>query len=277
MRNLFVMLLVGLLGFGLAVDHAEAKRLGGGKSFGSYSRSADSNNAASANRGNTANGAASQRQPSSGLSRFAGPFAGLLAGGLLASLFFGGAFDELRMFDILLIAGVAFLAFRLFARRRQTAAAGPQAAGHGTPADGQQQQAFTAPKTGNGGPSAQPAWFDKERFLNGAKEHFMTLQRAWDNNDLSGIQEYVTPELYNLLREERANQPANNRTEIVRLFAELGDVREYAQQAEASVLFHGIIDENGEHNEFNETWHLVRELRDGAPWYVQGIEQNPSV
>ena len=53
---------------------------------------------------------------------------------------------------------------------------------------------------------------------------FSALQRAWDNNDLSKIQEYVTPELYNLLREERANQPANNRTEIVRLFVELGDV-----------------------------------------------------
>jgi len=102
----------------------------------------------------------------------------------------------------------------------------------------------------------------------------MTLQRAWDNNDFSGIQEYVTPELYNLLREERAQQPANNRTEVERLFAELGSVQEVGPRAEASVIFHGILDENGERSEFNETWHLVRELREGAPWYVQGIEQN---
>lgn len=277
MRNLFVMLLVGLLGFGLAVDHAEAKRLGGGKSFGSYSRSADSNNTASTNR---ANNATPQRKPSSGLSRFAGPFAGLLAGGLLASLFFGGAFDELRLMDMLLVAGVAFLAYRLFMhRRRQTAAATTTPTYSSQEMQGHpQQQAFTASGLGSSGaPSAQPAWFDKERFLSGAKEHFMTLQRAWDNNDFSSIQEYVTPELYNLLREERANQPANNQTEIVRLFAELGDVREQGQKAEATVLFHGVMDENGEHNEFNETWHLVRDLRDGAPWYVQGIEQNPSV
>lgn len=274
MRNLFVMLLVGLLGFGLAVDHAEAKRLGGGKSFGSYSRSADSNSSSSA-AASRPNNATPQRQPSSGLSRFAGPFAGLLAGGLLASLFFGGAFDELRMFDILLVAGVAFLLFRLFKSRRQTATAGgPRETASRDTRTQDQPQAFTGTGLGSGGPSAQPAWFDKERFLSGAKEHFMTLQRAWDNNDFSGIQEYVTPELYNLLREERANQPANNRTEVVRLFAELGDVREQGQQAEATVLFHGILDENGEHNEFNETWHLVRDLREGAPWYVQGIEQN---
>lgn len=270
MRNLFVMLLVGLLGFGLAVDHAEAKRLGGGKSFGSYSRSANTTSAAP----NRTTAAQPQRQPSKGLSRFAGPFAGLLAGGLLASLFFGGAFDELRFLDILLIAGAAWLAFRLFRKRRQPApAGGPQEQAHQQSRDNDQTQAFTATGLAGGG-SAQPAWFDKERFLNGAKEHFMTLQRAWDNNDLSGIQEYVTPELYNLLREERANQPANNRTEIVRLFAELGNIREYDRQAEATVLFHGILNENGEQNEFNETWHLVRDLRDGAPWYVQGIEQN---
>jgi len=105
----------------------------------------------------------------------------------------------------------------------------------------------------------------------------MTLQRAWDNNDFSGIQEYVTPELYNLLREERAKHPANNRTEVVRLFAELGDVREIGNQAEATVIFHGILDENSESTEFNETWHLTREIRDGAPWYLQGIEQNTNV
>ena len=270
MRNLVVMLLVGLLGFGLAVDHAEAKRFGGGKSFGSYSRSASSTSSTPSRTASIP-----QRKPSKGLSRFAGPFAGLLAGGLLASLFFGGAFDELRMVDILLIGGAIWLAFRLFGRRRTATAAGPQTHSERTTTQNNPNQAFTAMGSSGSGSSATPAWFDKERFLGGAKEHFMTLQRAWDNNDLSGIQEYVTPELYNLLREERANQPANNRTDIVRLFAELGEVREHGRQAEATVLFHGIMDENGEHNEFNETWHLVRELRDGAPWHIQGIEQNP--
>ncbi|GAA0575578.1 Tim44-like domain-containing protein [Halomonas salifodinae] len=273
MRHLFVMLLVGVLGFGLAVDYAEARRLGGGSSIGSVSRSASPPTTAKATQGQTPNQAA-------GTSRgrgMGGMLGGLLAGGLLAALFFGGAFDELRMMDLLLIAGIAFLLFRLLARRR-TAVAGA-GAGAAQPAPGQAQpQAFQSdamPAAGSlGGLAGEPEWFDRERFLGGAKEHFMTLQRAWDNNDFSQIQEYVTPELYNLLRQERAQHPANNRTEIVRLFAELGSVQEIGQQAEATVIFHGIIDENGEHNEFNETWHLVRELRDEAPWYLQGIEQN---
>ncbi|RAW06440.1 transporter [Halomonas elongata] len=272
MRHFLVMLIVGMFGFGLAVDHADARRLGGGKSVGSYSRTINSQNTSTPR-----STAATQRKPSSGLSRFAGPFAGLLAGGLLASLFFGGAFDELRLMDILLIAGAAFLLFRLLARRR-TAMAGA----NGTTSQASREadaQAFqsSASLGGTTHIGDEPAWFDRERFLGGAKEHFMTLQRAWDNNDFTLIQDYVTPELYNLLRQEREQHPANNRTEIVRLIAELGSVRETDQQAEATVLFHGILDENGAQNEFNETWHLVRDLRDGAPWYVQGIEQNPAI
>ncbi|MDT8895370.1 TIM44-like domain-containing protein [Halomonas sp. I1] len=268
MRHFLVMLIIGMFGFGLAVDHADARRLGGGKSVGSYSRTISPQSTSTSRASSTA-----QRKPSSGLSRFAGPFAGMLAGGLLASLFFGGAFDDLRLMDILLIAGAGFLLFRLLVRRRTATAGVPH---HATPeADAQAFQSSTA----MGHPTqlgVEPSWFDKERFLGGAKEHFMTLQRAWDNNDFTLIQDYVTPELYNLLRQERAEHPANNHTEIVRLVAELGSVHETDQQTEASVLFHGILEENGARNEFNETWHLIRERRDEAPWYVQGIEQNPA-
>lgn len=276
MRHLLVMLVVGLFTLGPALDYAEARRMGGGGNVGSFSRSAD-RPAASPNQ------AAPARQGQQGVaagSRMPGMMGGLLAGGLLAALFFGGAFDELRLTDILVMAGLAFLLFRLFARRRPALAGSAEREGPARPQTAQSQptqpQAFQASDSPGGSAAfaSEPAWFDRERFLGGAKEHFMTLQRAWDNNDFAGIQEYVTPELYNLLRTERDKQPANNRTEVVRLFAELGTIEEVGRQAEATVLFHGILDENGEQNEFNETWHLVRDMRDGAPWYVQGIEQN---
>ena len=272
MRNLFVMLLVGMMGFGLAIDYAEARRMGGGGNIGSFSRSADRPASTPAQAGQPANAA----QAGARAGGMGGMMGGLLAGGLLAALLFGGAFDELRLMDILLMAGLGFLLFRLLARRRLAVAGNEQSVPHGE-ARAQAFQAAPGAMLGAGvGLDSLPAWFDKERFLGSAKEHFMTLQRAWDNNDLSGIQEYVTPELYNLLREERARHPANNRTEIIRLFAELGDVSEIGQKAEATVIFHGILDENGTQTEFNETWHLTRDLRDGAPWGLQGIEQNPA-
>ncbi|QOR37386.1 Tim44 domain-containing protein [Billgrantia diversa] len=264
MRHFLVMLMVAVLGFGLAVEHAEARRLGGGSNVGSFSRQATAPKQAAPARQAKPNRAAGSRMP--------GMLAGMLAGGLLAALFFGGAFDELRLMDILLMAGLGLLLFRLLARRRTAVAGGPQ-----PHAESHAFQSAPGASMGGGNFGSLPAWFDRERFLSGAKEHFMTLQRAWDNNDFGGIQEYVTPELYNLLREERSKQPANNRTEIGRLFAELGDVREVGGQAEATVIFHGILEENGEHTEFNETWHLIREVRDGAPWYLQGIEQNAAI
>ncbi|MDN3524808.1 Tim44-like domain-containing protein [Halomonas sabkhae] len=267
MRHFLVTFLIGMLGFGLAVEHADARRMGGGKSVGSYSRTLSSQ---STSAPKAATGA--QRKPSSSLSKFAGPFAGLLAGGLLASLFFGGAFDEMRLLDLLLIAGAAFLLLRLLARRRPASVGARQASPQAPHVDQAQPRAFTSGVARDS--SLAPEWFDTERFLGGAKEHFMTLQRAWDNNDFTLIQDYVTPELYNLLRQERDQHPANNQTEIIRLFAELGSVQELGRQAEASVWFHGTLGENGAQNEFSETWHLVRELRDGAPWYVKGIEQN---
>lgn len=270
MRHLLVTLLIGLMSFGLAIDYADARRFGGSKSLGSYSRSSTP----SSQQATTPPRQAQQGTRSAGMGRFMGPLAGIMAGGLFAALLFGGAFDGIRFMDILLIALLGFVAFRLLAARRR-ASAGP---GERQP---QQRQAhdFGAASGGGVGPAAAdtgsvPEWFNREQFLSGAKEHFITLQRAWDNNDFERIQEYVTPELYNLLRKERAEMDANNETEVVRLFAELGDVREYDRQAEATVLFHGIMRENGVENEFNETWHLIREMRDQAPWHIQGIEQN---
>ncbi len=272
MRHLLVMLVVGLFTLGPALDYAEARRMGGGGNVGSFSRSADRPAAAP----NQTTPARQGQQGAAAGSRMPGMMGGLLAGGLLAALFFGGAFDELRLTDILVMAGLAFLLFRLFARRRPALAGAAAEREGSTQSQAAQPQAFqaSAPLGGSAAFAGEPEWFDRESFLGGAKEHFMTLQRAWDNNDFSEIQEYVTPELYNLLRAERDQHPANNRTEVVRLFAELGMVEEVGKQAEATVIFHGILDENGEHSEFNETWHLVRDLRDDAPWYVQGIEQN---
>lgn len=278
LRQFFAMFLVSVMGISAAVDYAEARRLGGGSSMGSVSRSADKPASTPAQQ----QAQSTQQQDQATAARrggMGGMVGGLLAGGLLAALFFGGAFDELRLMDILLMAGIvalAIFAFRAFMRQRRPASA--TVAGY----QRERQETQHTPSSFTAAPGSlasslqsTPAWFDKERFLGGAKEHFMTLQRAWDNNDLPQIQEYVTPELYNLLRKERAEQPANNRTEVVRLFAELGDINEYDAYAEASVIFHGILEENGEQTEFNETWHLTRSLRDQAPWYLQGIEQNP--
>lgn len=271
MRQLIITLLVGFMTFGIAVDNADARRFGGGASMGHYSRSSS---ATSGSAASTPRQAPASRPAAAG-SRFMGPMAGLLAGGLIGAMFFGGAFNGLRFADILLIALVIFAIYLFMRSRRQAYASHQQANQHYQQHQGQQpqQQAFNATQAGGGSYGTTPTWFNRERFLEDAKGHFTNLQKSWDDNNLSDMQDYVTPELYNLLRQERAKQPDNNRTEVIKLFAELGNIQQFGQKAEASVLFHGVIKENGEQNEFSEVWHLVRDVRDQAPWYIQGIEQ----
>ncbi len=62
----------------------------------------------------------------SGMRKWLGPLAGLAAGGLLASMLMGHGFDGLKIFDMLLMAGIAFAAFmliRAFLRKKAMTAA----------------------------------------------------------------------------------------------------------------------------------------------------------
>lgn len=264
MRQFIISMLIGLMVFGLAVDTANAARFGGGRSMGTYSRSATPHY--QTQHRPVQSGA---KAPASGHGRF---LTGLVAGGLLGALFFGGGFHGFNLLDFLLIIVIAFVVIAFIAKRRAATAHASANQQYRNNVNQQSASGFNTMNTG-GAHQPVPAWFDRERFLNDAKQHFTRIQKAWDDNNLPEIQDYVTPALYNVLRQERANQPANNKTDIVRLFADLASIQELGQSAEASVLFRGTLIENGQQTEFNEVWHLTRSMQDQAPWYIQGIEQ----
>jgi len=50
-----------------------------------------------------------------------GMLGGLALGGLLGSLFFCGAFENINFMDILVFGGIAFLLYKLFAARKGAA------------------------------------------------------------------------------------------------------------------------------------------------------------
>lgn len=303
MRHIMIALMVALLSLGTTIEVANAARFGGGGSSGKMSRSigggSSYSNSNYGNRGatqqqnaarpNAANNAANASR--GGLSRFMGPLAGFLAGGLLASMLFGGHFSMPGIFDILIIAVIAYFGYRFIKRRREAAAA-TQGQGQGSSSfgnaqnhnysrshDQQNQNDSMSQGYQNEEPSAAtgpstPANFEREPFLADMRQRFQQLQKAWDANDMAQIQDNVTPEFYNVLNAERRKQPDNNVTEIVRLFVEMGNVQSIGNQEEATVLFHGVMREQGQEQEFNETWHLIREQRPNEKWYLQGIEQN---
>ncbi|MEG0969291.1 MAG: hypothetical protein RSG92_28425, partial [Pseudomonas sp.] len=105
------------IGLTMSLD-ANAKRFGGGKSAGAapshqtsqMAPSSPGMGGAAATAG--AAGAAGAAAKAGGASKWLGPLAGIAAGGLLASMFMGGGFQGMQIFDILIMAVIAFVIFR---------------------------------------------------------------------------------------------------------------------------------------------------------------------
>lgn len=277
-------LLVSLgLFFALGFQAAEAKRIGGGGSFGmqkhNFSRQATTPKAPPAT---PARGAA---PAAGGASRWLGPLAGLAAGGLLAAMFFGGAFDGLKPMDFIIIALFALGAFMLIRYLRRSSQSANQsyarAAANGAPTH--DNHSTTQGVFSSSTPSAElafpqaPAWFNEASFLDGAKKHFTNLQSSWDANDLKTMQEYFTPELFLELARERARiGDENNVTDVQSLDAQLLDLSREDDFVVASVLFQGMLRENyGQPEPIAEIWH-VRHTADTAAgdWLIAGIQQH---
>lgn len=282
MRTLLVSFFALVISFGMLVPEAEAKRFGGGFSFGkSFS---------SPKRVQPAAPTKQQAAPTSGTNKaaqprrgFGGLMGGLLAGGLLGALFFGGAFDGIQFMDMLLIGLLIFVAVKLFSGMKR--AQQPQYAGH------QRQQPETqstesetyqnVPPAAGAGFGAEsdsltlPEWFNEAAFVEGAKGHFTHLQQAWDQSDWDDIQTYTTPELLDTLKQERAKQTADQKTEVISVMAELANFIDNDDHVIASINFYGWLKEDSdETTEFSEIWHLRREMSgDSSDWVIVGIQQ----
>ncbi|MBV0932721.1 Tim44 domain-containing protein [Marinobacterium weihaiense] len=287
MRTLMTTFFALVLGLAMVPDMAEAKRLGGGSSFGkSYStpkRVAPAPSKEQASSGTTAGKTTSATGTKS--KGFGGMLGGLLAGGLLAALFMGGAFEGIQFMDILLIAVIGFVAFKLLTRRKVQ----PAQPAYATPDGGMMRQqpepqpSQPAPArfggTGNAGLTAArlnlPDWFNEKAFVEGAQQHFTHLQKAWDTRDWSEIRDYMSDEMFAALQEERAKLPDQQHTEVDSVMAELVNFTEEPGQVVASIHFYGWIAESGQpSSEFSEVWHLSRDMsQDNADWIIVGIEQ----
>jgi len=282
-------------GFLALPQPAEAKRFGGGGNVGrQYSTPAPTAVPRQAQAPGQSQGAYTpgQRMPQpSGASRWLGPLAGLAAGGLLASLFFGDAFSGFQAMDLLLIVALAVGAYFLLKKLRGGRPAGARPAGAfggAAPASASayQRQApvdFGGTSGGFGSVSAgpvaadeAPSWLDRQSFAQGAKSHFIRLQAAWDRADFQEIAEYATPQMLAELQRERLASSERQSTEVVRLDSQLISVQRDGSLAVASLLFSGLIreDEQGAAKDFREIWH-VQHAWDSpqGDWLIAGIQQ----
>jgi len=210
--------------------------------------------------------------------------AGIAAGGLLASMFMGGGFQGMQFFDILIMAVIAFVIFRFIAARRRKQQ--PHMAPAGAPYQREtiEQPAQNTNSMFGGSPAASarpvinaPAWFNEERFIEAARNHFQSLQQHWDANEMDKIAEFVTPQMLQFLKKERADLGDGfQSTYIDNLSVQLEGVDDRADKTIATLTFSGVSKtsrfDQGE--VFSESWNMERAPGENQPWLVAGIRQN---
>lgn len=280
MRKLLALFtLIFAVGLTATAFDAEARKMGGGsRSVGKSFKTAPAQPTQQNINRNTTN----QTQPQSKKSGLMGGLlGGLLAGGLFAALLGSGAFEGFQFMDFLLIAGLAFGAVMLFRALRRGKAQAQQPAYSGPQRFEAPPQAPAAGTAATGGfgqndvPFDLPPGFDMQAFLQGSREHYRTLQEAWNQNNLEKMREYLSPELFTELSRERATLSGEQHTEVMFVDAELVRADHTSYQAQVSLKFSGRYRDSAENVEqdINEIWHLERDLtQPDAPWLIVGLE-----
>ena len=279
MTVLLAVFLVGAFSF-----EAEAKRLGGGGSFGRQSGNVTQRQATppaapsqATNAANTAGaaGAATARKPWTGM--LGGLAAGLGLAWLAHSLGLGAAFGNILLIGLLVLAALAVVGMLRRGRQGGAAPMAYQGAGAANPVTPPQ---YNPTKIGNDA-SARPwesqaaafdgaapaggsmigsalkgaqTWgipsdFDVAGFTEAAKRNFMSLQRAWDSSDIPTLRAMMTDEMLaeiqsQLAERERTAPGQVNVTEVNMLEAQLLGIEEQGDVYMASVEFSGMIRED---------------------------------
>ena len=305
LKSLILALSVAVLSTGLMPSSAEAKRIGGGSSSGMQrstpARTPDAAPARPAQAAPTAPATPATPAAAAPKRSWMGPLAGLAAGLGIAALMshFGMGAEMGNILMIALLAFVAIVGIR-FVMSRFARSSGPQPmatpsgmqfAGAGAPA--QLGGAGAASGSGWGQPAAAttlptaavlplaastplPVGFDAPAFERIAKMIFIRMQAANDSADLNDLRTFTTPEMFASVKLDLQDRgTAVQRTDVVRVDAEVLEVSTEGERQIVSVRFHGLIreEENGVAAPFDEAWHLVKPADGSREWAIAGIQQ----
>jgi predicted lipid-binding transport protein (Tim44 family) len=302
-----------LMGLSLTLggmSDADAKRFGGGSSFGgrsSYSAPYQRSATPAPHPANQQQAPAPNPAAKPGWANrpgLMGMLGGLALGGLLGSMF-GGGFHGINFMDILVFGGIAFLLYKLFIAKKAGATQRPV---YNRTADNSYQDTASSYHEPQANPAgfdtdilfkkdknstaasesyAQPASiqstavtipkdFDQQAFLSGAKIAFANLQKAWDERDLAEIRGLTTDKVFAEIQDQLKASDTENRTEILKLEVELLEVREVGSELQAVVLFDSIMreDRDAQAAQVREVWHFIKPKVSIQPkWYLDGIQQ----
>lgn len=294
----------------LAVSFMESQaeaRAGGGRSFGSRGSRSYSQPSRSYSQPAPMPSTPSYQPPRQPGGGFLRSMAGGIAGGLLGGMLFrslglagpGMGGGGIGLFEIILIAGIGYLIYRMVRKKRETEAyarsgadCAPQAY---SPPPQSFQPAVTPVPAGGREPGLShirqldPA-FEESAFADAVMDIFFQVQGAWMNRDLASVQRILTDEMRTamqedvsrMLREKRVNRLENiavRSVEIVEAWQENGQDFITAQ-IYANLLDYTTDDLSGQvvagsktdPVKFEEYWTFTRPVGSN-PWKLSAIEQ----
>lgn len=294
MRKLMTLGLIAIFGIMISgVDMAEAKRFGMGSSFGKQRMSQPKSNSFSQQRNTTQKQPAAANQRGAARSGMMGMLGGLALGGLLGAMFFGGAFEGINLFDIVIIGAIIFLVMAFLRRRaapRQPSYAGanpysePAVGNFGSASDQEpQQESFNFEEEREPAGTALRPEIDEKHFIAAAKDIYMRMQNAWDTGDIEDIRKFCTPDIAERIGRDM-NPNDEHHTEVATLNAEIADSwiesdLEWVAVNYTAMLREKMKDHTGatvedQSAEVNEVWIFQHSPNaDDPTWYLAGIQQ----
>jgi predicted lipid-binding transport protein (Tim44 family) len=310
MRRMTTVMVIAMLAVAPFVWMGDAwARAGGGSSGGSrgsrsYSAPATSSQGMSrqpAAPTSSPTAAAPQRPGWGGM--IGGMVGGLLLGGLIGSLLGGAGGGGIGLLEIVVLAGLVFLAFRMFRGRTQATAAPSGYASAGSYGVDDRSSASSPVSATVGPPSTagdldrglayirqMDPGFDARRFSEGAEDIFFKIQAAWIGRDMSRAGEILTPEMQGFLQKDcdrlRAERRINRLENIAVRAAEVTEAWQERGQDYvtvhflASLLDYTTDEQSGKVVEgnavdpvkFEEFWTFVRPIGPNA-WRLSAIQQ----
>ena len=133
--------------------------------------------------------------------------------------------------------------------------------------------------SGGGSNWSVPADFDAPAFLATAKQAFVSLQAAWDKNDVGTLGSMMTDEMLREIRQQLAERENHigavaNLTEVAALDAKLLGIEDAGSEWMASVEFSGMIKEDPSQSPgpFREVWNMTKAKDGRSGWLVAGLQ-----
>ena len=273
MKHFLISLFAVFLVFSFTAHDAEARRMGGSKSFG-MQRSAPARQDAAPTPQRQQQGAAPTTAPQK--RSWMGPIAGLAAGLGLAALFshLGLGAEMANFLMLALLAMAAFMLFRFFMRRNAPAPAMQYA---GMPQNA--PAAFDATPAAMGGSHTTPSFppgFDANAFAREAKLNFIRLQAAFDAGNLDDLRAFTSPEVFAEIRMQLAERgDVAQTTDVMSIDAEVLEAVDEGNDHIVSVRFTGLVREAADQDPtpLNEIWHLTKPVSGQGGWVIAGIQQ----